>query len=867
MIKILDLKTRIIVSCMMLSVLICWTQNLNANVVDTWTGKEGDLVHILKSTKGSGVPIIIMPAGFGPQELAKNGRMYTATNWAKDVILGDILFQHSPFFRDVLMPYFDVYVYIRTDIKHPIPEDLAGALAAGKIADFGQLYALAESLTVNMLDKKTQSMHIIYLGNSHNDAAAGYTNVGQVGGHAYGGQGAFLTWGNRMDGISWEGNPPYWALHEFWGHVFARFRDEYEFYTNPVDPIVVVAPNVIFAGTSRPSNVDVPWFNFIGFQDDDWDTPIDIYQLHANTTISWFPTSQGFMNGHVMYVSMYHKWILYKQTMEYAGIITTLTDFCELMGITLTPPPPDIDTEEAKLRVAAMQGGTYKLEVDFNGIDQPILTRQLSVISDFTSGFILDLNGRNLTVKVAEGAGIDIGLGKTFTIVDNSPEQTGTLTVEATGENIAGIRVIGSSSIIIESGTVTAITKGRYAAGIGGVNHYSVGDITITGGNVKAQGGHWGAGIGGGNCNAGTTNIIISGGKVSAAGGEGASSIGGGQGVGGVNISISGGIVDVGIPPWGTGIGNGNYGTGAIVSISGGTIGTSGTIGTNRMFHTDGGLFTITGGSINTTNLTISGEQPKNDNETNVYLTTLTLEGVNEITEIEAISSPSNYGINDMFTDADGKLYVWLPTGTNTPIELTANDIVYTGEVTITTDNKATATLIPKVTPIYEVTVNVNIVKAGTVDISDKFVEEGSTTIITANANDGYEFVNWITTDGTVISEENPLTITVICDTTLTAIFEDTLGITENNLISSIRVLPNPATVDVIIEINCIESQENTVVAILDISGSEMFTVYLVLLNEGINNFSLPDNLPSGTYILLVKNNNGQKTEQFIITK
>jgi len=43
--------------------------------------------------------------------------------------------------------------------------------------------------------------------------------------------------------------------------------------------------------------------------------------------------------------------------------------------------------------------------------------------------------------------------------------------------------------------------------------------------------------------------------------------------------------------------------------------------------------------------------------------------------------------------------------------------------------------------------------------------------------------------------------------------------------------------------------------------------VYKGLLSEGENNFPLPNNLPSGSYILLAKNKNGQKTERFVVAR
>ena len=94
------------------------------------------------------------------------------------------------------------------------------------------------------------------------------------------------------------------------------------------------------------------------------------------------------------------------------------------------------------------------------------------------------------------------------------------------------------------------------------------------------------------------------------------------------------------------------------------------------------------------------------------------------------------------------------------------------------------------------------------------------------------------------------------------------VSIYENNLISSINVLPNPVHQEAIIEINSTELQANTTVSILDLLGREILTVYSGMLLKGINNFPLlNNNLASGSYILLVKNKNGQKAEQFIIAR
>ena len=149
----------------------------NNSVVDTWTGGNGDLFHYHKSTKGKGVPIIIMPVHFGPDDLAAGGKLQTAGKWAADVILG------ADAFSD-LMDYFDVYIHIESCPQgiFPVPQN-------GYVESFGEKYEKARQLTTQRLGKNPSVMRMIYLGNSD--------QAGQVGGHAYGGAGALLTWGNQ----------------------------------------------------------------------------------------------------------------------------------------------------------------------------------------------------------------------------------------------------------------------------------------------------------------------------------------------------------------------------------------------------------------------------------------------------------------------------------------------------------------------------------------------------------------------------------------------------------------------------------------------------------------------------------------------
>jgi len=197
----------------------------------------------------------------------------------------------------------------------------------------------------------------------------------------------------------------------------------------------------------------------------------------------------------------------------------------------------------------------------------------------------------------------------------------------------------------------------------------------------------------------------------------------------------------------------------------------------------------------------------------------------------------------------------------------TSNDVVISSAnpltVVLLRDTNLVANFVAENVELFEVQITIEPSAGGNVSGAGTY-EENEPATLTATANEGFEFVNW-SVNGDFLSSENPLIITVTQDTVITANF-NFVGIAENTLISDIRISPNPVSSDAIIEINCIEHQPNTVITILDISGREIFAVYTGLLVEGVNTFALP-NLPTGNYILLAKNNNGQKAERFVIAR
>ncbi len=178
------------------------------------------------------------------------------------------------------------------------------------------------------------------------------------------------------------------------------------------------------------------------------------------------------------------------------------------------------------------------------------------------------------------------------------------------------------------------------------------------------------AGIGGGDTDPGGT-VIISGGQVTATGGRGAAGIGGGGHYcdiagEGATLSISGGTVfAIGGEGGGPGIGGG------VNNAEGG--GTTPNVS---------GTSTFTGGSIRIDNGYAANDPTNGTNR--VWCVT-----VPELTPNAAIdvTSLGTYGVNDLFADNDGKLYLWLP---NNSYNFTAGAEDYRATVS---DANTTATL------------------------------------------------------------------------------------------------------------------------------------------------------------------------------
>ena len=258
------------------------------------------------------------------------------------------------------------------------------------------------------------------------------------------------------------------------------------------------------------------------------------------------------------------------------------------------------------------------------------------------------------------GAGIGSGYEKAGSNISISGGEV-TATGGYGGAGIGGGMYGAGSSITISGGMVTT-TGGNGGAGVGSGYHESASNITISGGNVIAKGGYHGAGIGGGKNGAGS-NIGISGETITATGGAYGAGIGGGYCGVGSNITITGGIITATGGENGAGIGGGDSRDGNDISISGGTVtategyGGAG-IGGGNWGST--GKVTITGGSVKTTNGALTGVTNGTDT---VYYTEVDLSEEYGAEAAVTDVGETAYGMKDVMTDADGKIYMYLPAG------------------------------------------------------------------------------------------------------------------------------------------------------------------------------------------------------------
>ena len=277
-------------------------------------------------------------------------------------------------------------------------------------------------------------------------------------------------------------------------------------------------------------------------------------------------------------------------------------------------------------------------------------------------------NGANLTFHSADGYGAE-NPSQTRIYVEKDAKATLTLdgvyiNVSDKAESPLEIAEDSTGAVSVVLKGSNALTAGEKAAGIQ-KNGTADGTLTISGsGALTAQGGKYGAGIGSGYEKAGS-NISISGGEVTATGGYGGAGIGGGMYGTGSSITISGGTVTTTGGNGGAGVGSGYHESASNISISGGTVtateGYRGAgIGGGNWGST--GKVTITGGSVKTTKGVLTGVT----NGTGaVYCTVVDLTDEFGIEAAVTDVGETAYGMKDVMTDADGKIYMYLPADEN----------------------------------------------------------------------------------------------------------------------------------------------------------------------------------------------------------
>ena len=140
------------------------------------------------------------------------------------------------------------------------------------------------------------------------------------------------------------------------------------------------------------------------------------------------------------------------------------------------------------------------------------------------------------------------------------------------------------------------------------------------------------------------------------------------------------------------------------------------------------------------------------------------------------------------------------------------------------------------------ITVTVNDATMG----SASYTLDGNTAVLTATANEGYEFTGW--NDG---NTENPRAVTVTSDTAFTAIFtaSGSSSLQEVNA-REFALYPNPAKSFVNLEFEALE--ENTLLQILDLNGRRVRTFDL---KAGVETLRIDlGDLPKGVYTVMLGN-------------
>ena len=379
----------------------------------------------------------------------------------------------------------------------------------------------------------------------------------------------------------------------------------------------------------------------------------------------------------------------------------------------------------------------YHLSVDTPASGELKLVLKSLTITPAEAIAPIQINGKSHVTTYLEGenkisinksksssspAGISVAKDAKLTI-DSEPEQPGSIevlnetTATRNGAAIGGNGGEDAGTIHIQGGTVIAkMTNSRsMGAAIGASVGKSVTEIQISGGTVTAETTWNGAGIGTGSAsgNNRTGKIVIEGGTVNASSWSGAG-IGSGYGHAPGNpaitaeIEIHGGMITA-YSEVGACIGSGKDSSSKVL-IDGGTICLDKkTTGYRKVAHIGMGEssntqvetdVTITGGTICLKEADgfiprpiiygweqVDGKwqqnKPKDAKGNLAYYTTADLTGIyenNTLVEKAGIEGEgSSYGFKDVRTDANGKLYMYLPA--SEAVKASFGGVEFTGKV------------------------------------------------------------------------------------------------------------------------------------------------------------------------------------------
>lgn len=314
------------------------------------------------------------------------------------------------------------------------------------------------------------------------------------------------------------------------------------------------------------------------------DTAIDVDSINKILDISKLGTGSHDL----------HFWVVNSSGAASAAVTKTITisEDGNITGGLDGDEPPAVETPQEKLdKVFGQSNATFEepnkiiINKDIELDDTVTIDRALTGKNDV----IIDLNGKEITVKPGTGSGNDaiVADSGTKVTITGGGSITG---ADGTGDGAGGNAVSGSGSVVVKDGTTISGGNGAgTGAGGSGAAMSGSGDVTIScgtsiGGNGStggsgAQAGNGtitvtngGKAIGGDGTTTGGSGIQTSGGAIIVNGG-GTSTGGNGtaaESTGGTGARTESGTIDVGTNGTVTG-GSGGHGNGSTAGGNGGT--------------------------------------------------------------------------------------------------------------------------------------------------------------------------------------------------------------------------------------------------------------------------------------------------------